>query len=77
MLLTEDEHQAAAARLELGDTWSEAERMESLLVGSATHVQDVARRYHEAGVEEIIIQALPFDTELLERIDRDVLSAFA
>ena len=51
------------------------ERAHDLAVGSAAHIGGVLRRYAEAGVDRIIVQA-PNNPEIYRRLDEEVVAAF-
>ena len=68
MRLEDDEKKAAQLREQRGG-W--------VLYGPPSYVIDVIGGYVDAGCEEMMFSAVPTKPEHFERIDADVLSAFA
>ena len=53
------------------------ERERDLAIGPAERIVEVLRRYEAVGVEEAIFARMPNNPALYERLDAEVLSAFA
>jgi F420-dependent oxidoreductase-like protein len=75
--LQDDPEKAARLRATWGRGMAERDRDRILPIGSADHIIGVFRRYQEVGVQGIIFQGVPNRPQLYERLDREVLAAFA
>ena len=75
--LQDDPEKAARLRgLWAADMSSEdAERY--LAIGSADHIVNLFRQYQEVGVQGIMFQGIPNNPRLYERLNDEVLAAFA
>ena len=75
--LQDDPQKAAQLRERFAPRGADEARKQSLAIGDAEHVIGVLRRYQDAGADQIIFQSIPNNPRLYERIDAEVLAAFA
>ena len=76
-VIQDDPEKAAMWRERYGGNMTPEERERDLAIGPPERIVEVLKRYEEAGVEEAIFARLPNNPRLYERLNDEVLSAFA
>ena len=76
-VIQDDPEKAAMWRERYGADMTPEERERDLAIGPPERIVEVLRRYEEVGVEEAIFARLPNNPRLYQRLDEEVLSAFA
>ena len=74
--LQDDEAKAEHLR-GIWDAGKTAEERARLAIGPADHIIDVLREYEATGVERVIFKGVPNNVRLYQRLQDEVLSAFA
>ena len=76
-VLQDDPEKAKMWRERYGGRLSEEERERDLAIGNAEQIVSVLKQYEAIGIEEVIFARMPNRPELYERLNDEVLSAFA
>lgn len=75
--LQDNPQKAERLRGLFGAGMPEEDRNRHLPIGTADHIMNVFRNYEEIGVQGIIFQGIPNTPRLYERLNEEVLAAFA
>ncbi len=76
-VLVDDPQKAAMWRERFGGEMTPEERERDLAIGPPERIIEVLQRYESVGVEEAMLVRIPNNPALYQRLDAEVLSAFA